>query len=78
MGKLKKECSLSAETEKAGMNPGETDTLSIYLKQISIHPLLSREQETVLGRDIQNLKDDIRLLEIKYRNNEIRLDIYKH
>ena len=39
------------------------DPLSLYLKQISVHPLLSRGEELELGKKIQTLKGEISELE---------------
>ncbi|MEW5814114.1 MAG: RNA polymerase sigma factor RpoD/SigA [Spirochaetota bacterium] len=50
---------------------GETDSLSIYLKQIAKYPLLTRPDELVLGEKIQKTQININKLEAKFSKNRI-------
>ncbi len=49
----------------------ETDVLSIYLKQISSYPLLSRKEELSTGRKIKKLKQSLVSLHKKREENRI-------
>ena len=50
-------------------NITEINPLSLYLKQISVYQLLSRDEESELGKNIQTLKGNITELEKNYKHN---------
>ncbi len=54
----------------------DIDPLAFYLKQISNYPLLSRGEESELGKNIQTLKKEISKLEKKYKYNETNSENY--
>lgn len=49
----------------------ERDPLSVYLKQISVYPLLSREEEIDLGERIVSVKRELEFLEREYSQSRI-------
>ncbi len=49
----------------------ERDPLSLYLKQISVYPLLSKEEEITLGDRIASLKMELEYLDKKHADNEL-------
>ena len=56
---------------------GEGDSVTIYLKQISIYPLLSKAEELLIGQAMQTLKRELYLLNEKFRSGEIPKETYK-
>ncbi len=56
---------------------GEHDSLSLYLKQISVYPLLSRKEELELARDLDTLKSQMKDLEQKVQYQEIDTPDYE-
>jgi len=59
-----------------GENSAEIDPLALYLKQISIYPLLSREEESKIGENIQTLKSKIS--EYEKKNNQSGIESEKY
>lgn len=49
----------------------EIDPLALYLKQIAIYPLLSRGEESELGKNIKSIKEKISDFEKNYNHNGI-------
>ncbi len=49
----------------------EIDPLSLYLKQISKHSLLTKEEELYIGKKIQNIRSEISSLESKFNKSNI-------
>jgi RNA polymerase primary sigma factor len=54
----------------------DTDPLSLYLKQISSYPLLSKEEELEIGEQIQYHKQVLKALDMEYRNGEMKRQEY--
>lgn len=54
----------------------ESDPLTLYLKQISNYPLLSKEEELKIGEQIMTMKEIIADLEIEYRQGNIDHDTF--
>ncbi len=54
----------------------DSDPLSLYLKQISAYPLLSKEQELEIGEYIQNYKRELEALEEQYQAGEYEHENY--
>jgi RNA polymerase primary sigma factor len=54
----------------------DIDPLALYLKQIAIYPLLSRGEESELGKNIKTIKEKISDIEKNYNHNGI--DSEKH
>ncbi len=54
----------------------DIDPLALYLKQIAIYPLLSRDEESELGKNIQTIKGEISTLEKNYEYNKIKHEKY--
>ncbi len=61
---------LEIESEK------EADPLSFYLKQVSVYPLLNREEEMELGRRMSGIREEIEALEEAYSDSLITKDNY--
>ena len=61
---------LEIESEK------EADPLSFYLKQVSVYPLLNREEEMELGRRMSGIREAIEALEEAYSDSRITKDSY--
>lgn len=49
----------------------ESDPLSLYLKQISVYPLLTKQQELEIGRKIQESKEELTELERSLSRHEL-------
>ena len=54
----------------------EADPLSFYLKQVSVYPLLDREEEMELGRAMSGVREEIEVLEKRYAESRIGKDLY--
>jgi RNA polymerase primary sigma factor len=54
----------------------DSDPLSLYLKQISVYPLLTKEQELTIGREIQEKRRAILDLEDGLRDGSLSKDAY--
>ena len=68
---------LFIDKEQAGAtNPKEIDSLTMYLKQISSYPLLSKQEELELGEEIQLGKTRLAELENQYVTGLIDKEIY--
>ena len=70
MTKKKKGKNLALKEEK------EADPLSFYLKQVSVYPLLTREEEMKLGKTMSGIREEIEALEKRYAEAVIGKDIY--
>lgn len=56
--------------------PGETDPLSVYLKQISQYPLLQKQEELDIGKNMKDIKYQLKILDERFRNQEIEKKQY--
>jgi RNA polymerase primary sigma factor len=54
----------------------ESDPLSLYLKQISVYPLLTKEQELEIGQSIQELRTELSVLEEALQKHEVSRESY--
>ncbi|ADK79317.1 sigma-70 family RNA polymerase sigma factor [Sediminispirochaeta smaragdinae] len=54
----------------------DSDPLSLYLKQISAYPLLTKEEELMIGREIQERKQELLELEELLGKEEIERSAY--
>jgi len=54
----------------------DSDPLSLYLKQISAYPLLTKEEELMIGREIQERKQELLELEELLGKGEIERSAY--
>jgi RNA polymerase primary sigma factor len=54
----------------------ESDPLSLYLKQISVYPLLTKEQELEIGKSIQDLRLELSVLEEALQKQEVSREAY--
>ncbi len=68
--KKKERIDLDLEDEK------DKDPLSLYLKQVAVYPLLSREEEGELGRKMSEIRDAIEVLEEEYSRSAVKKDVY--
>jgi RNA polymerase primary sigma factor len=57
-------------------NSKDVDPLTMYLKQISAYPLLTKQQELELGEEIQLGKKRIDELECEYKSGKIDKELY--
>jgi hypothetical protein len=57
-------------------NSKDIDPLTMYLKQISAYPLLTKQQELELGEEIQLGKKRIDELECEYKSGKIDKELY--
>ncbi|MBN2049486.1 MAG: sigma-70 family RNA polymerase sigma factor [Spirochaetales bacterium] len=55
---------------KKASTPEDPDPLTVYLRQIAKHPLLSIEEETGLGKEIRQLRDELKQLYLQMEGNE--------
>ncbi len=54
----------------------EADPLSFYLKQVSVYPLLNRDEEMELGRKMSGIRKETEALEEAYSESLITKDVY--
>ena len=54
----------------------ESDPLAVYLKQISVYPLLSKKEEIMLGNKIAALKGELEYLDKAHTDHELTRDAF--
>jgi RNA polymerase primary sigma factor len=71
---MQKKKNTQRETKPSGPRPTETDPLALYLKQISLHPLLAVEDEQRIGEKIKNLCTELGSQAKRSRKEEKKLE----